>query len=116
MNKVTCYYFSGANGRMPAKEFIDSLSVKTQAKFSFAKALLEAFGHRLPQPHAKYIGDDLFELRFSGEEGALRVLYFFFHRDKAVFTNGFLKKKNKTPRGEKRLAIERRKAFLAGQA
>ena len=81
MNKVTCYYFASENGRQPAKEFIDSLNARTQAKFSFAKGLLEEFGHKLPQPHAKYIGGNIFELRFSGMEGAVRVLYFFFHQD-----------------------------------
>jgi len=79
----------------------------------FAKSLLEEFGHKLPQPHAKYLGDSIFELRFSGVEGSVRVLYFFFHQDKAILTNGFLKKNNRTPKREKELAIERRKTFLA---
>ncbi len=75
--------------------------------------LLEEFGHKLPEPHAKYIGDEIFELRFKGREGAIRVLYFFFHGDKAILTNGFVKKSNKTPGREKLTAIERRKIFLA---
>lgn len=70
------------------------------------------FGHRLPQPHAKYTGDDIFELRFKGQEGQIRVLYFFFHQDKAIFTNGFIKKSARMPFKEKALAVERRKAFL----
>ena len=66
----------------------------------------------MPQPHAKYIGDEIFELRFKGQEGQIRVLYFFFHQDKAIFTNGFIKKSAKLPEKEKVLAIERKKAFL----
>ncbi|MBI2871113.1 MAG: type II toxin-antitoxin system RelE/ParE family toxin [Candidatus Omnitrophica bacterium] len=104
------------SSRSPVREFIDSLDPKTQRKFFFAKALLEEFGHKLPQPHAKYIGDDIFELRFVGREGAVRVLYFFFHQDRAVFTNGFLKKSNRTPMREKSTAIERRKAYYSKYA
>ncbi len=97
------------------REFIGSLSYKTQRKFFFVRELLEEFGHRLPQPHAKYIGDEIFELRFKGQEGAIRILYFFFHQDKAVFTNGFIKKMAKTPKTEKALAIQRRTDFLKRQ-
>ena len=39
------------------------------------KYLLEEFGHKLPEPHAKYLKDGIFELRFSGKEGKIRVLY-----------------------------------------
>ena len=113
MSKVACQYFCSDAGRSHVKEFIDSLDFRTQRKFFFVRALLEEFGHKLPQPHAKYIGDEIFELRFRGREGNIRVLYFFFHQDKAIFTNGFIKKTSKMPKNEKELAIERRKAFLS---
>jgi len=115
MKKVTSYYFKTDSGREPAKEFIDSLAPKTQRKFFFVRGLLEEFGHRLPYPHAENVGDEIYELRFSGIEGTVRVLYFFFHQDKVVFTNGFLKKTNKLRPGEKTLAMARRKAYLSFQ-
>ena len=115
MAKVNCYYYVTESGRSPVREFVDALDHKTQRKFFFVKGLLEEFGHRLPRPHAKYLGDDIFELRFEGQEGAVRVLYFFFHQDKAVFTNGFLKKSNKTPSKEKVLAAQRRADFIGRQ-
>jgi phage-related protein len=77
--------------------------------------LLEEFGHRLPEPHAKYVGDHIFELRFKGVEGAIRVLYFFFHHDRVIFTNGFVKKSDKIPAGEKEIAVERRKIYEASE-
>ena len=83
--KIACYYYSTESGKLPAKEFVDSLDFKTQRKFFFVKALLEEFGHKLPQPHAKYIGNDIFELRFKGQEGAVRVLYFFFSSGQGRF-------------------------------
>ena len=111
MKLVTCYYLE-KSGRKPAEDFINDLDYKTQRKFFAKKALLEEFGHMLPEPHAKYIGDSIFELRFKGAEGAIRVLYFFFHKNAAIFTNGFIKKSNKTPKQKIAIAINSRKAFL----
>lgn len=112
MKRVSCEYLVTESKRVPVREFIDSLDPKTQRKFFFVVKLLEEFGHKLPQPHAKYIGDEIFELRFKGREGAIRVLYFFFHQDRAIFTNGFIKKSDKTPKNEKGIAIQRRRLFL----
>ncbi len=115
MAKLTSYYYLTESNKAPAKEFIDSLDFKTQRKFFFVKELLEEFGHRLPFPHAKYIGNDIFELRFRGKEGEIRVLYFFFHQDKVIFTNGFIKKTGKTLKREIETANQRRSEFLSRQ-
>jgi len=115
VNNVSCYYYLTESGKLPVRDFIDALDPNSQRKFFFAKGLLEEFGHRLPQPHAKYIGDEIFELRFIGQEGQVRILYFFFHQNKVIFTNGFIKKTAKVPKKEKSLAIERRNAFLDRQ-
>lgn len=112
MASIICFYYVTESGKSPVKDFIDSLDSSSQRKFFFVKSLLEEFGHRLPQPHAKYIGDEIFELRFKGQEGNVRILYFFFHQDKAIFTNGFIKKSAKLPEKERTLAIRRRKEFL----
>jgi phage-related protein len=111
-DKIVCYYYVATLNRSPVKEFIDLLYDKTQQKFFFVKALLEEFGYKLPYPHAKYLGNSIFELRFKGQEGETRILYFFFHKDKAVFTNGFIKKSGKTPKGELLIAMNRRAEFL----
>ena len=115
MAKITTYYYLAESDKSPVKEFIDSLDFKSQRKFFFVKELLEEFGHKLPFPHAKYIGDSIFELRFKGHEGTVRVLYFFYQEDRAIFTNGFVKKTNKTPKNEINIAIERRNDFLNRQ-
>jgi phage-related protein len=105
-------YFVTDSGRKPVEEFIKGLNVHSRDKFFTVVQLLEDFGRGLTWPHAKYIGDEIFELRFEAVEGATRVLYFFFDGEKAVLTNGFPKKSNKTPKHEKQTAIERRKTYL----
>jgi phage-related protein len=105
-------YFVTDSGRRPVEEFIKSLNVHSRDKFFYVIELFEEVGRALTRPHAKYIGDEIFELSFEAVEGTLRVLYFFFDGDKAVLTNGFIKKSNKTPGGEKVTAIERRKVYF----
>ena len=105
-------YFVTDSGRKPVEEFIKGLNVHSRDKFFSVIELLEDFGRGLAWPHAKYIGDEIFELRFEAVEGATRVLYFFFDGEKAVLTNAFPKKSNKTPKREKQTAVERRKTYL----
>lgn len=108
-----CFYFTSTSGECPVKEFIDSLDRRTQRKFFYKKEFLEQFGPRLPYPHAKYIGAGIHELRFEGTEGAVRVIYFFYRGSTIIFTNGFIKKTNKTPKKELALARQRMKLFYA---
>ena len=113
LSKITCEYFEISPGKMPVKEFIEALDASTRRKFYFTVDLLREFGHRLGEPHAKYFGNSIFELRFMGREGAVRILYFFFHQNKAIFTNGFLKKTNGTPERELESAVKRRRYYNA---
>ena len=106
------FYFVAESGRKPAEEFIKSLNVHSRDKFFYVIELLEKFGRGLAWPHSKYITDSIFELRFVSIEGAIRVLYFFYDGDKAILTNGFIKKSNKTPKEEKEIAITRREDYL----
>ena len=110
--EISCCYFVTDSGRIPVKEFVKSLDVRSREKFFYVVELLETFGRALSFPHAKYLGDEIFELRFETIEGAIRVLYFFFDRNKAILTNGFVKKSNKTPVQEKETAIHRREIYF----
>lgn len=112
MGKVIANFYCQASGKSAAEDFICSLDARSRRKFYFVLELLEDMGRHLPEPYSKYIGNEIFELRFSGVEGAVRVLYFFFHQDMVILTNGFLKKTDKTPENEKAVAVSRRKDFL----
>jgi len=113
MSKYKCHYYRTARGKSPVEEFIDSLDRRTQVKFFYKKGLLEEFGPKLPFPHARYIGEGLYELRFEGREGQIRILYFFFYMAKVIFVHGFIKKTKKIPKKEIEIAIYRKKEFLS---
>jgi len=77
---------------------------------------LETFGKNLPQPHSRHLEDEIYELRFFGIEGRVRVLYFFYHEGKAVFTNGLIKQKGPVPRNAIKIAKGRMKVYLERHA
>ena len=112
MKRTVCHYLMTPSGRLPAEEFIKSLSLKTRLKFFTLMKLLEDYGRRPPMPHAKYLSDGIFELRFHGNEGPIRIFYFFHGTEEAVFTNGFIKKAQKTPRTEFETARKRKEQYL----
>ncbi len=112
MTRFKSVYYQTDAGRMPVKEFIDSLHERTQQKYFEVVKLLEEYGKNLLEPHAKDLGDEIYELRFFGIEGKVRVLYFFYHETKIVFTNGFVKKKGRTPKSDIETAAGRRKTYF----
>ena len=58
-------------------------------------------------PHTRAMGDGLFELRIKAAEGIARVFYCTTLRNRIVVLHQFVKKTDRTPRGE--LAIARRR-------
>ena len=107
MTRFASYYYCLPNGRAPVREFIDSLSVSAYRRFVFKKELLEEFGPSLPMPHARHLGKGLYELRFRGREGNIRMLYFFTEKNKVVFVHAFKKTSRKTPKKDLVLAYGR---------
>lgn len=98
-------YYETKNGKIPAYEFIESLSVKMKAKALKELELLEEFGTALREPYSKPIEGGLFELRIKVASDISRVFYFFFDRGKIILTNGFIKKTGKTPKSEIQKAL-----------
>lgn len=86
-----------ADGSTPVAEFLDALEPKMRAKVLRTIDLLEQNGPALRMPHSGPLGDGIFELRTKQGSDITRILYFFFIGRKAVLTNGFVKKTQKTP-------------------
>ena len=105
-------YYKTKSGHIPVKVFIDNLTFKTQRKFFVKIDWLEEHGPRLPEPHTKKLESDLYELRFEGEDGVIRIIYFFYIGKKIILLNGFKKKTQKTPRREIKLAHKRMVDYL----
>ncbi len=111
MSNFECLYFKTRSRRSPVEAFVNKLNFKTQRKFFAKIPWLEEYGPRLPAPHAKKIDNDIYEFRFFGEEGTIRILYFFY-QNKIIFLNGFKKKTKKIPKKELETAKSRKEEFL----
>ena len=70
---------------------------------------MELHGANLGLPHTKAFGDGLFELRLKSTEGIARVFYCTLVRRRIVMLHSFVKKSQKTPLRELRIAEIRMK-------
>ena len=113
MTHYEIVYFKTDRGDEPVREFVDSLDISSRRKYWHKIDYLREFGKSLCEPHAKPLGNEIYELRFRGSDGHYRVLYFFFNSDHAILTNAFKKKTARTPKRELDLAISRMNIFLA---
>lgn len=65
------------------------------------------FGANLGMPHTRAMSDGLYELRIKGKEGIARVFYCVLAGQRIVMLHGFIKKSERTPSKELKLARER---------
>lgn len=106
-------FYKKRDGSCPKKEFLDSMDEKMRAKALLMVAMLREHGANLRIPYSKHLEDGIFELRAKQGSNITRLLYFFFAGKKAVLTNGFVKKTQKTPRASIITAKKCRSDYLA---
>lgn len=114
MTKFEVIFYEKENGDCPIEEFMNSLDIKMRAKMIGLFELLEEKGTQLREPYSKMIEDGIFEIRCKVGNNISRVLYFFYFEGKIVLTNGFVKKTQKTPTEEIKLAKKYRADFRKG--
>lgn len=107
VEKFTIEFYERENGDIPAEEFLLSLDKKMRAKILGIMGILQEKGNQLREPYSKHLDDGIFEIRGKVGTDISRVLYFFYYEGKIIFTNGFVKKTQKTPKSE----IEKAKVY-----
>ena len=105
-------FYETEDGKEPVADFLDSLDQKMNAKLVGLMELLEEKGPELREPYSAPLGEGIFELRCKLGSNITRALYFFYVGKHIVVTNGFVKKTQKTPPAEIKLAKDRRKDWL----
>lgn len=103
-DKYRVDFYRTQRGDIPAREFIDGLPNKLNAKIWQSIGLLKTEGLDLSAPLVKKITgkqyEGLYELRIKQGTDAARIFYFMAVKDSFVLLHGFLKKSNKTPSTE----------------
>ena len=108
MSNFKVDFYKETDGSKPVGAFIKSLDIKMKAKVVANLHLLEEYGNLARDPLSKELEDGIFELRTIEGNDIVRILYFFDKGKIIIATNGFVKKKKKTPRNEIELAKSRR--------
>lgn len=88
-----------------------NLPVTLQARFIGLTDRMMEHGPNLGLPHTNSFGGGLFELRLKGAEGIARVFYCLIVKQQIVMLHSFIKKTQKTPDKELKLAKQRMKEF-----
>jgi phage-related protein len=88
---------------------IMALPTTLQARYIGLTARMMVFGANLGSPHTEAFGGGLFELRLKGAEGIARVFYCTLVGKQIVMLHCFVKKSQKTPVSERRIAEARMK-------
>ena len=95
-------YFSQA-----VQEDIMNLPVTLQARYIGLTDRMMVHGPHLGLPHTDAFGGGLFELRLKGVEGIARVFFCTMIGQEIMMLHSFVKKTQKTPDKELRIAKER---------
>jgi phage-related protein len=100
-------FYQTADGTVPAEDWLDGQKVKIQQKFAALFAWIGDHGKIFNEREFKHLTgtEQIFEFKVDGG----RVLCFFFSGGRLVLTHGFIKKSDKTPKGE----IETAESFKA---
>ncbi len=110
--EFTIEYVELPNGRMPAREFVDSLDDKAAARIDAFIERLRVYGNRMQGKFVKKLTDDSFELRVKQFDRIFRILFFYRPGMLIVITSGFQKKTQETPAGEITKAERLRKLWM----
>ena len=106
MMRYSIVYYS-----QEVQEEIMNLPVTLQARFIGLTDRMMEHGPNLGLPHTDAFGGGLFELRPKGAEGIARVFFCLIVKQQIVMLHSFIKKTQKTPDKELKLAKQRMKEF-----
>lgn len=109
--EFTIDYVELPNGRVPAREFVDSLDDRAAARIDAFIDRLRVYGNRMQGKFVKKLTDDIFELRVKQFDRIFRVLFFYQPGMLIVITSGFQKKTQRTPTAEIARAEQLRKLW-----
>ncbi len=89
---------------------LDALPTDQRARFLRIAKLIETQGlEHVREPYVKHVQGPLWEIRMKGRDGISRAIYVTATGRRVVVIRVFVKKTQKTPRREIRLALRRAK-------
>ena len=106
--KLPAFFYQLANGNEPVREWIIALSSEDRKIVGRDIQKVE-FGWPIGMPYCRSLGDGLWEVRSDLTDGKIGRVIFCIARERMVLLHGFIKKTQKTPLQDLRLALKRMK-------
>jgi phage-related protein len=107
-------FYIDSDGNEPVKDFILAQSKETIAEILHVFKLLREFNVGLGMPYVKKIDKSgLRELRIKHSSNIYRIFFFACIGQKFILLHAIMKKKDKTPEGDKKLALTRMKEYIS---
>ncbi len=111
----TVEFYLDDTGASPVEDFLESLDLKTRARFLWSIDQLRVRNLRAREPLVRHLDGDLWEIREESSTNIYRIIYFFFTGRRIILLHGFQKKTQRTPPKELEMARRRHLAFLDRQ-
>lgn len=106
--KLPAFFFESAGGHQPVREWLLTLSTENRKLVGRDIQKVE-FGWPLGMPYCRSLCDGLWEVRSDLTDGKIGRVIFCVSRNRMVLLHGFLKKTQRTPPQDLRLALKRMK-------
>ena len=106
--KLPAFFFENASGHQPVREWILLLSMEDRKIVGRDIQKVE-FGWPLGMPYCRSLSDGLWEVRIDLTDGKIGRVIFGVSRNRMVLLHAFVKKTQKTPPRDLRLALKRMK-------
>jgi phage-related protein len=105
--KIPLVFYRLPSGREPVREFLKSLPIPDRK--SAGDAILAAqWKFPVGMPLCRAMGNGLYEIRTSLPSGRIARTFIMYHRGRLVALHAFIKKTQKTPETELKLAQKRK--------
>ena len=106
--KLPAFFYENAKGHQPVRGWILELSSEDRKSVGRDIQKVE-FGWPLGMPYCRSLGDGLWEVRSNLNDGKIGRVIFCVARESMVLLHGFIKKTQKTPAQDLKLALKRMK-------
>ena len=104
--KLPAFFYESALGSRPVREWILGLTVEDRKLVGRDIQKVE-FGWPLGMPYCRSLGNGLWEVRSGLTHGRIGRVIFCVARERMVLPHGFVKKTQKTPAQDLKLALKR---------
>ncbi len=106
-------FYKTINGKIPVIEFLESLTIKENAKITWTLNLIESLPVIPKQYFKKLVNtEDLWEIRILFAGNIFRILCFFDGNNIIILNHAFRKKTQKTPKQDILIAEERKRDYV----